>query len=494
MNGSSESLAHALATDPVAQANVLRQLRDATLSGNEIATKPRELISQSWERSLSANVDPEADGPPVIFNDDDIRGVRDDHPLAECMPLLRQTLLVVAEEALHIMIVTDADGHILWREGCNSVQHVADQVGLSPGTRWAEEAIGTNAMGTTLAVNRPVQVHSAEHLVHNYHTWTCAAAPLHDPTTGALIGAIDISGPMHTIHPSTVALVSAAARLAEAHLATVGERREQTFRDRHWGELRQLRGQPGALISLQGKVLVAQSAGLLPSHIDTSQLEVFLPDGRQGRLQPLEDGYLLRLPTPRSSRQHRIHLRFQGESPPLVSVNGRTSSIALRHAEILAVLALHPRGLNAEQMAIRLYGDRGNPTTVRAEVHRLRTEFGRTILAGKPYRLNAEVTSDFHQLDEALTDGDTNQAADLYSGPLLPYSDSPAIRQEREELIAGIRQRALNAPSPEALWKYAQCEPGNGDAEVWQTLVTRLGPADPRLHRAQTRLAALVEE
>ena len=62
--------------------------------------------------------------------------------------------------------------------------------GLFPGTHWSEDAIGTNAMGTTLAVDAPVQIHSAEHLVRTYHTWTCVAAPVHDPDTGGILGAI----------------------------------------------------------------------------------------------------------------------------------------------------------------------------------------------------------------------------------------------------------------------------------------------------------------
>ena len=33
------------------------------------------------------------------------------------LPLLRSTLVSIADEAVHVMIVTDADGTILWREG-----------------------------------------------------------------------------------------------------------------------------------------------------------------------------------------------------------------------------------------------------------------------------------------------------------------------------------------------------------------------------------------
>jgi transcriptional regulator of acetoin/glycerol metabolism len=113
---------------------------------------------------------------------------------------------------MHVMLVTDAEGHILWRDGAAAVLSHADGVGLFPGTQWSETAIGTNAMGTALAVDAPVQIHSAEHLVRTYHSWTCVAAPVHDPETGAILGAVDISGPLHTVHPALLQLVSATAR------------------------------------------------------------------------------------------------------------------------------------------------------------------------------------------------------------------------------------------------------------------------------------------
>ena len=40
----------------------------------------------------------------------------------------------------------------------------------------------------------------------------------HDPETGKLIGAVDVSGPLRTVHPAMVALVTAAAQLAEGQL------------------------------------------------------------------------------------------------------------------------------------------------------------------------------------------------------------------------------------------------------------------------------------
>src|SRR5690606_14009647 len=181
--------------------------------------------------------------------------------------LLRSTLVSIADEAMHVMIVTDADGLILWREGAARLLCSADEVGLTPGTRWTEDAIGTNAMGTTLAVDAPVAIHSAEHLVRTYHTWTCAAAPVHDPDTGAILGAIDISGPLHTVHPAMKQLVAATAQLAENQLRVRLAIEDERLRVRNMPHLASLRGHAGALVSASGRIIAGEPYGTWPQRV-----------------------------------------------------------------------------------------------------------------------------------------------------------------------------------------------------------------------------------
>ncbi len=69
--------------------------------------------------------------PAPVYAADELADLRNRHPLAAVLPLLRFTLVSVADEAVHVMIVTDADGSILWREGSPAVRRLADPVGLS---------------------------------------------------------------------------------------------------------------------------------------------------------------------------------------------------------------------------------------------------------------------------------------------------------------------------------------------------------------------------
>ncbi|MFI9812455.1 GAF domain-containing protein [Saccharothrix variisporea] len=457
----------------------LAALHDAALSGSPTPTA-RPVIVESWRRSLAAHVDPDRHEPPVVLAPDEVADLRATHPLAPMLPMLRETLVAIADEARHVMIITDADGHILWCEGARDVRRLAERFRLTEGARWSEDAIGTNAMGTALAVGSPVTVHSAEHLVRTYHGWTCAASPVRDPDTGRTLGVVDVSGPLTSLHPTTSALVSTAARLVEAQLGVVLAARDERVRAAGMRHLIALRGEPGALLSPTGRVLAAEPQNLLGPRVELAPT-VRLADGREAHLEPLDEGYLLRVP-PRTTRRPTLSLRFLGDLTG--TLNGRPLLLSLRHAELLTALALHPRGLTADQLALHLYGERGNPTTVRAELHRLRAQLP-DVLQTRPYRLSATVEADFLTVRQAIRTGDVPTAVATYRGDLLPRSDAPVVSDEREDLSATVRRAVLTAGDPETMWAFAEM---TDDVETLERLTRALPPTDPRRELAHTRL------
>ncbi|GAA2344257.1 GAF domain-containing protein [Saccharopolyspora halophila] len=482
--------------DPLEYASLLQRVWDAVLRGDRAPRSPRELVSASWERSLAADVNPDSCEAPVVCERDQVRDLRTEHPLAEAIPVLRQTVLDVADEAMHVMIVTDRDGLILWREGNADVQRRADRVRLSEGTRWAEEAIGTNAMGTTLAVGKPVQIYSAEHLVRTYHDWTCAASPIHDPDSGDVLGSVDISGPLRTVHPAMVSLVSAAAQLAESHLRARMAARDERLRAKNMPHLRALRGEAGALLTGTGRVLAVEpgTAVRLPERVDIADERVTLGDGREAVLERLAEGFLLRLPgttTTRSRPRPVLSLSFLDAAGPRAVLDGREIPLSLRHAEILTLLAMRPAGLTADRLALQLYGERGNPVSARAEIHRLRAQLGEHVISTKPYRLHAEVDADFLTVRGALREGDVRAAAESYRGPLLEDSEAPAIRDVREELFASVRNAVLDRGDVEALWSLFDSHPTE-DLEVLGQLAHRLPHHDPRRPLVTARMAQVL--
>ncbi|MFI7412686.1 GAF domain-containing protein [Streptomyces sp. NPDC049627] len=199
----------------------VRVLRRAHETFTEVGTVPkpvRAVVADSWRRSARAGVGPDGVAS-VELADGELGAYRAEHPLAPVMPLFRELLGTFAADGEHLLAVCDAHGRLLWVEGHATTRRRAGLMNFVPGARWAETAVGTNAPGTAVAVDRPVQVFAAEHFIRQVQPWTCAAAPVHDPRTGRVLGAVDITGGDGLAHPHSLGFVQAVARAAESHLA-----------------------------------------------------------------------------------------------------------------------------------------------------------------------------------------------------------------------------------------------------------------------------------
>lgn len=411
--------------DPRQYARVLAQMHDAVLSGSRLPAQPRSVIGASWNRMRSMGVDPDRGGavPPLPYGQLEAR--RRDSGLAEALPILRDGLTSVAEQAAHIMVVVDADGYVLWRDGSSSVRRRADGLGFTEGASWHEDVVGTNAIGTALVARTPMQVYSAEHYVRTHHAWTCSCAPLHDPRSGKVLGAVDVSGPAPTVSPTTLALVAAVAKLAESQLRTT-----------HLMELERLRVVSGPVLAKVTTPAViadqhgwiAAASGIAP--VDRLALpqectagRMWLPAFGECVLEPVPGGWLVRVlgDSPGESRTTtKVVLDLTAPRRAVLIVEGAggswTHTLSPRHAEMLYVLARHPEGRSAAELSADLFGDSTRTVTVRAEMSRLRRHLA-GILAHRPYRFSDGV-------EVALA---CPEQADL----VLPHSLAPGVRETR---------------------------------------------------------------
>lgn len=204
--------------DPVERSGQLRRAHEEFTTDGRVVRPVRPLVAASWRRSARARVSP--DGAACVeLGEEELAGHRDGHPLARVMPVIRELTGRYAGDGEHLVAVCDAQGRLLWVEGHPRTRGAAGRMNFVPGARWAESAVGTNAPGTALAEDRPVQVFSAEHFRRPVQRWTCAAAPVHDPRTGRLLGAVDLTGGDGLAHPHSLGFVQAVARTAEAELA-----------------------------------------------------------------------------------------------------------------------------------------------------------------------------------------------------------------------------------------------------------------------------------
>ncbi|MGA5066564.1 GAF domain-containing protein [Streptomyces exfoliatus] len=413
--------------DSVQASRLLHRVREETLAGRTPPIAPRPVIDASWQRMARLGLDPDQGTSSVLLQRDELEERRRSTLLSEVMQTLSRGLAGIADTSLQIMVVTDEHGRVLWRQGNAAVLRQANGICLEEGAAWSEHTTGTNAVGTALAMDRAVQVHSAEHYVHTLHNWTCAAAPVHDPRDRRLLGILDVSGPASTFHPAMLALVDSVAQLAEAEM-----------RERHRSSIERLRAVAAPILCrVGGRAVAVDTHGWTAAVTGLAPVDrIPLPKSfRSGRLwlpslglcavEPLPGGWLLRVEEetpgedPGAAAASRVVLDLSRPRRWTVSVSGAAGSWQLelspRHAELLYVLAVHRDGRTAAELADDVFGDRTRTVTVRAEMSRVRRNLA-GVLAHRPYRFREEVAVEVLRPE---------RAADL-----LPHSLAPAVRAE----------------------------------------------------------------
>ncbi|MBO0981371.1 GAF domain-containing protein [Microbacterium sp. SD291] len=369
-------------------ARSLARVHDAVLSGAAPPEPPRDVVARSWRRTMGLGVDPEGRRRREPLTPADVEARRRHSRLSIVMDELRMPLLAAADASSYLVVVTDADGVVLWRNGAPRVKLQADRLGFVEGALWTEGAVGTNAIGTALAEAAPVQLFSAEHFEIAQVPWYCTAEPIHDPIDGTLLGVVDVSGPALTLHPAIRALVTAAVRLAEARLwRTHGERLE-TLRRSVQPLLAGVNG-PVLVVDEHGWVAVQQGLAVR-DRVESPREDRTIAVPGMGVCVPerLQGGWLIR---PQSTGAVLAAVLDLRGAQALLEVRADASAwrvpLSPRHAGMLEALQeAGSAGASAAGLSRRLHGDADHQVTIRAEFSRLRRVVG-ALVAGSPYRL-----------------------------------------------------------------------------------------------------------
>ena len=392
----------------------------------------RAQVAESWHRSAAAGVSADDAEAPITLADDSLRDHREAHPLAQVFPLLDDVLGQAARDCDAIMAVSDASAQLLWVCGHPQVLRTAESIGFVEGSNWDERFAGTNAPGMALALDKPVSVIGQEHFRRSVRRWSCAASPIHDPVDGSLLGVLDITGGDQVVVPQTMAMVRAAARMAETELA----------------HLR---------LTATARPEVRRHAGL------ALRLEAL---GRSEALLGIDDG------------------------------TGRGSTLRLRprHSEILLLLASAPQGLSGDELAVLLYEEDNTASTLRAELNRLRNLLGDDVLASRPYRLVGDLAGDWLGVRAKVLAGDVAGALRSYRGPLLPRSTSPGVVRLREEIASTLRSAVLRSGVPDLMSTWTRSSWGSDDYEMWVAQRDAVEARSPLLPLVLGQIARLDRE
>jgi hypothetical protein len=424
-------------TDPLPWARLLRRAYDSAATGAKPASILRRMVVESWRRSRAAGVDPVSPAP-VVMDAEEALARFEDHPLRPLLHHVEQVLLSVARYAGQVVAVADADGLVLWTECDTQMAPATKRVQLVPGAMWSEPEAGTNALAVALKEDHAVQVFSAEHFKQPMHGWSSAAAPVHDPETGRILGVLSLSGPLKAAHPHGFSIVLAAAHIVEAALSHQAAERTERLKVEFLERV--LRGcpPPCAVVNAAGRVLLSTPTGWLRGKLHLNADGTFAREPAEPlSLEPLEHGagFLVRRAAEESEPCAEVALRIRALGRERAEgVLGRQQfRFTQRHSEIVAILALHPDGLTDDELMVALYGEGRSGVTVRAEISRLRRILG-PIVQTRPYRLSTRVHADFLDVERLLAEGHVDAAARLYEGPLLPWSTAPGIVAARRRL------------------------------------------------------------
>ena len=403
----------------LSERNKLERAYDAFLTTGDVASV-RPVVADSWRLSRASGVSPDGVLPEVDLLDSDLEAYRSTHPLAAVMPLIRRLLIEEAEEAGAIVVVADADARLLWVEGDAKLRDRAEAMNWVAGSRWDERTAGTNAPAAAMRLDHALQVFAREHFASNVAGWSCTAAPIHDPTTGRVLGALDLTGRDDVAAPAVLGLVRAAAAAAETELRMLALTRRETRPTR-------------------------RSAPSTPTLAGTWTLRVL---GRD-----------------------RAKLAM-GNDPA-------GTELSIRHSELLFLLARHRAGYTADQLAIALHERDVPAVTVRAELSRLRSLLPTLGLSGRPYRLTTHLATDVDAVRKALVRGDIAAAVNAYPGPLLPSSESPEVQAQRDALHRDLRAAVLGSGHVPAVLKFVNRSCSRDDVLLWRHAV-RLAPPSSR--------------
>lgn len=423
-------------TDPQKLSRSLYAAHESFLETGNPASPVRTVVLESWRRSMNSGVNPDVSEPPVDLLDDELTSYREAHPLAPIMPVVRRLLVADAVDNDLLVAVTDASGRLLWVDGSPRQRTRAETVHFVEGASWGESDAGTNAPAIALTADRSVQIFASEHFSRPVHMWSCSAAPVHDPVTGEILGAIDITGGDEVAAPHMLTLVRATAAAAEAEL-----------RLRHF---------------------------------------------QAGRRPPVPR----RVSVPRGTPLGRPVARLDvlGRTHGVLRRGGEATALSARHTELLLLLASHPDGRSAEQLAVELHEHESALVTIRAEMSRLRRLLGDDLLTSRPYRLTEPVDTDVAEVRRQLDRGAHRLALDLYSGPVLPHSQAPGVVGIRAELRHRLRTALLRHATGDVLLRYAELPDGQTDVEIWRACLSALPAGSPRRTRAAAHLRHLDAE
>ena len=171
----------------------------------------RPEVFASWMRSREAQVDPHKLINKLLSPEAlSIKLNLNAELMSICRPYMERMYNIVKGSGAYILL-SDREGYILDVIGDPDIVYQGESYSLLvAGACRSEVLAGTNAVGTTLYLNHPIQFWGEEHYIEWHKAYTCAGAPFYDVNDN-LLGSITVTCKISYAHPHTLGMVSCAA-------------------------------------------------------------------------------------------------------------------------------------------------------------------------------------------------------------------------------------------------------------------------------------------
>lgn len=174
-------------------------------------------ILESWQRCEKLGVDYKSGKGTKV--DDGVleKSIYNKREMIRLTRPIMENVYEMVKATSYSVVLTDEKGIIIDLIINSDIKDIHDTINFVKGSLWDEKSVGTNAIGTCLAADKPIQVLGPEHYCEYHHQWTCSAAPIHN-SKGEVIGCFDISGRAKDVQTHTYGIAVSSANCIEKQL------------------------------------------------------------------------------------------------------------------------------------------------------------------------------------------------------------------------------------------------------------------------------------
>lgn len=172
-------------------------------------------VAQSWQRCLASGLSPaQRLGFEVVSRAAIERAMTHSQPLLQAARPVIRTLAQAVADTRYFALLTNAQGIVIDVEGAIDLHDPRAAAIARLGVDLSEQAVGTTAIGATLAELKPVWLHRGEHFFEDTSVYSCAGAPVMGPD-GCCVGMLDLTGILVAERPALRHLLAQSARRIE---------------------------------------------------------------------------------------------------------------------------------------------------------------------------------------------------------------------------------------------------------------------------------------